>query len=85
MASLKHFRPYVEGKKVTLYTDHRALIYLNKQDKLTGKQARWIGFINLFNYEIKYREGRINSVADGLSRQHASEEHQRPKDQRLKN
>lgn len=50
--SLKHFRPYVEGKKITLYTDHRALIYLNKQEKLTGKQARWIGFINLFDYEI---------------------------------
>ena len=82
--SLKHFRPYVEGKKVTLYTDHRALIHLNKQAKLTGKQARWIGFVNLFDYEIRYREGKINSVADGLSRQHAGEEHHKPQDERLR-
>jgi len=82
--SLKQFRPYVEGKKVTLYTDHRALIDLNKQDKLTGKQTKRIGFIHLFNYEIKYHEGRINSVADGLSRQHAGEEHQRSEDEKIK-
>ena len=82
--SLKHFRPYVEGKKVTLYTDHRALIHLNKQAKLTGKQARWIGFINLFDYEIRYREGKINAVADGLSRQYAAGEHQKPQDERLR-
>ena len=50
--ALKHFRHYVEGKKVYLFTDHKALIHLNKQPKLTAKQARWISFINLFNYSI---------------------------------
>jgi len=54
--ALKHFRHYVEGKKVYLFTDHKALIHLNKQPKLTAKQARWISFINLFNYSIGYRE-----------------------------
>ena len=71
---LKKFRPYVDGNKVTLQTDHKALIYLNKQPHLNAKQARWISFINLFNYEIKYKEGKSNKVADALSRQFSSEE-----------
>jgi len=33
--SLKKFRHYVEGNKVNLFTDHKALIYLNNQPKLT--------------------------------------------------
>jgi len=66
--ALKHFRHYVEGKKVYLFTDHKALIHLNKQPKLTAKQARWISFINLFNYSIGYREGCTNKIADALSR-----------------
>jgi len=32
--ALKKFRPYVEGNRVNLYTDHKALIYLNNQPKL---------------------------------------------------
>jgi len=70
--SLKHFRHYFEGQRVNLLTDHKALIYLNNQPKLNAKQARWISYINLFNYSIGYREGKTNKVADGLSRQHSS-------------
>jgi len=65
------FRHFVEGNRVNLFTDHKALIYLNNQPKLTAKQARWI---NLFDYCIKYREGASNRVADGLSRQYQNEE-----------
>jgi len=68
---LKNFRYFVDGNHVNLFTDHKALIYLNNQPKLTAKQARWISFLNLFNYSIKYREGALNRVADGLSRQHS--------------
>ena len=67
-AGLKHFRHYVEGNRVNLYTDHKALIFLNNQPKLTGRQARSVSFINMFNYKLNYKEGRQNLVADGLSR-----------------
>ena len=49
------------------------MIYLNNQPKLTAKQARWVSYINLFNYSIGYREDKTNKVADGLSRQYSSE------------
>jgi len=70
VASLKHFRHYCEGNKINIFTDHKALIHINNQPKLTAKQARWISYISLFNYSIGYREGKANKVADGLSRQH---------------
>jgi len=66
--SLKNFQHHVEGSKISLFTDHKALIYLNNQPKLNAKQARWISFSNLFDYSIKYKEGALNKVADVLSR-----------------
>ena len=71
---LKKFRHYIEGKPVKLYTDHKALIHLNNQPNLNAKQARWVSFINLFDYTIKYKEGKTNKVADALSRQFISAE-----------
>ena len=65
---LKRFRPYIEGNHIKLFTDHKALIYLNKHSTLSAKQARWVSYINLFDYEIKYKEGKSNKVADALSR-----------------
>ena len=82
--SLKKFRHYVEGNKVNLFTDHKALIYLNNQPKLTAKQARWVSYLNLFNYTIKYREGASNKVADGLSRQYAGTESLQKDPERLR-
>jgi len=70
---LKHFRYFVEGNKINLFTDHKAIMFLNNQPKLNAKQARWISYLNLFNYKIHYREGALNRVADGLSRQYLNE------------
>ena len=53
---LRQFRHFVEGQKINLFTDHKALIYLNNQPTLNSKQARWISYLNLFNYSIKYRD-----------------------------
>jgi len=82
--SLKNFRHYVEGSKINLFTDHKALIYLNNQPKLNAKQARWISFINLFDYSIKYKEGALNKVADGLSRQFSKDSLEEKKPERLR-
>ena len=80
----KHFRYFVEGNKVNLFTDHKAIIFLNNQPKLNAKQARWISYLNLFNYKIHYREGALNRVADGLSRQYLNEPLNEEKQERIK-
>lgn len=64
----KYFRPYLFGQKFTLYTDHKPLTYVISLKNPNGRLIRWRLTLEEFSYEIKYREGRQNVVADGLSR-----------------
>lgn len=67
--SLKKFRPYLEGYHFTAVTDHSALKWLLKLPEPTGRLARWIMEIQQYDFEVKYRKGVLNRVADALSRQ----------------
>jgi len=62
------FRPYLLGKHFTIITDHSALRGLLKTPNPTGIIARWITVISEYDFEIKYRPGRVNESADFLSR-----------------
>ena len=43
---LKRFRPFIEGNHIKLFTDHKFLIYLNRQPTLNAKQALLVSFLN---------------------------------------
>lgn len=64
----KYFRPYLFGRKFTLYTDHKPLEYIFNLKDPNSKLVRWRLSLEEFDYEIKYRPGKQNVVADGLSR-----------------
>ncbi|KAG1514733.1 hypothetical protein G6F45_011487 [Rhizopus arrhizus] len=66
--AVKMFRPYLLGEKFTIMTDHSALTGLLKAKNPTGILARWIAILSEYEYEIKYRPGRVNESADFLSR-----------------
>ena len=52
----------------TLITDNRAVTYIQKQERITPKQARWLTYMAQFQYKIIHKDGAENKVADGISR-----------------
>lgn len=52
----------------TIMTDNVATSYFQNQKKLSPKQARWQDFLAEFDYTMEYKPGKVNVVADALSR-----------------
>ncbi len=65
---MKYFRHYLLGRKFVVRTDHSALQWLRKIPEPIGQQARWIGYMEEFDFEVVHRKGRLHSNADALSR-----------------
>lgn len=66
--ALKTFRPYLYGRKFTLFTDHRPLQWLFSLKDPNSKLYKWRVKISDYNFSILYKPGRSNYVADALSR-----------------
>lgn len=49
-------------------TDHQALKWLMNLKEPSGRLARWILELQQYEFEIRYRKGALNKVADALSR-----------------
>ena len=62
--STKYFKPYLYGKKFGIQTDHRLVSLKDPNSKL----LRWKIKLDEYNFEIKYKEGKLNVNADALSR-----------------
>ena len=72
--ALEIWRTYLHGSKFFIKSDHHPLKYLDTQKTLSRKQARWVEFMQEFDYDIKYIKGKSNVVADALSRKEKSDE-----------
>ena len=66
--ALKHFKPYVFGRAVTVRTDHGALRWLTNFKDPEGQLARWLETISQYHVTLVHRPGRQHGNADGLSR-----------------
>ena len=71
MFALEHFQVYLLGNKVTVFTDHQALVsayipYLKSQTK--GLLARWYLRLSPFlpNLTLEHKPGTANQAADTL-------------------
>ena len=68
--TLKEWRHYLYGSQFTLKTDHRNLVWLMTQKHLSARQMHWLQYFQDFGgvIPIEHVAGRLNGVADGLSR-----------------
>ena len=67
--SIQHFRVYLVGKPFTVETDHKALTHLHSSTHLNGRLMQWSLLMQPYNFTTRYRPGRENGNADGLSLQ----------------
>ena len=66
--AVKHFEQYLGLLPFKVITDHSALKFLQTADVPTSKRARWMMYLQQFQFEIVHRPGKENSNADALSR-----------------
>ena len=68
--AIKHWKHYLCHRDFVLFTDHDALRHLDSQVKVSARHATRIAFLQQFTFSIKHQCGKLNRVANALSRRH---------------
>lgn len=71
--SVKHFRHYLYGRSFRVVTDCNSLKTSRTKIDLTPRVHRWWAFLQAFDFDIQYREGRKMAHVDFFSRNHLPE------------
>lgn len=66
--AIRHWRPYLWGHHFLVRTDHFALKFMLDQRLSTIPQHQWISKLFGYDFKIEYKPGKLNVVADTLSR-----------------
>ena len=61
------FKDYLYGSTFTVYTDNASLTQF-KSSKLAATKTRWLVLLASYDFTIKLKHGKKNSVAYALSR-----------------
>jgi len=65
---IKYFKMYLDnGLKFKLITDYSALTWLMKNKKPPGRLARWVMYLQAFDFEVLHRKGKAHRKVDALS------------------
>jgi len=66
--AFRKWRHYLLGRRFIAHTDHESLQFVKTSKDPTHRLARWFDEIAEFDFEIQYRKGKLNQLADQLSR-----------------
>eukprot|EP00253_Pinus_taeda_P009725 PITA_09725 len=66
--ALKKWRPYLMGRHFKVKTDHDSLKYFLEHRLSSKEQQKWVTKMLGYDFEIIYKKGKQNVVADALSR-----------------
>jgi len=69
--AVRHWRPYLWGRAFVVRTDHQPLKFILDQRLATIPQHHWVSKLLGFDFTVEYKPGRMNVVADALSRRDA--------------
>ena len=78
---LSQHKQFLLGRHIIIRTDHAALTWLRRTAEVMPQLARWLTFIEQFDYEVVHRPGVRHGNADGLSRRPPREEALPPEDE----
>jgi hypothetical protein len=67
------WHPYLLGKRFQINTGHQSLEYFLEQRSSSLEQQKWVTRLFGYDYEIIYKKGKENVVADALSRKYEDE------------
>ena len=68
VGAIKEFYPYLYGFPFKLITDHNPLTSLKGIKDTGGRLARWLLFLQQFNFTVEHKKGSRHTNADTLSR-----------------
>ncbi|KAG2819804.1 hypothetical protein PC112_g12046 [Phytophthora cactorum] len=67
--ALAKFRAYLLGSgPFVVYTDHASFRTAVKSPHISQRMVRWLSFFAEYDFRVEYKSGRLNVVADALSR-----------------
>jgi len=66
--ALKIWRYYFYGVLCKIYTNHQSLKFIFTQKELNLRQRHWLKLLKDYDLQIQYHPGKLNVVADALSR-----------------
>lgn len=66
--AIKSLRHYLVGKEFVVHCDHCLLIWLKNNVDSASRLFRWNVLLSEYRFQIKYKPGKENVVADELSR-----------------
>ena len=62
------FRSFLYGVPFILFTDHKPLVYMNNMSRQNSRIMRTMNELSEYDFEVCYRAGKDNTIADILSR-----------------
>ncbi len=72
--AVRHFAFYLYSRKFTVVTNHRSLVTLMSARQENRRLYNWALKLTEFEFDIVYRSGKENGVADCLSRCYVRED-----------
>ena len=66
--ALKKWRPYLMGRLFKVKIDHDSLKNILEQRQSSEEQKKWVTKMLGYDFEKIYKKGKLNVVADALSR-----------------